>query len=300
MNTAGMTPSATTPKSTPGMTPVMTLYTVAASPSSEKVRWALDAAHLRYCEHRLTPFLHHASNLRIGGSLGVSLPTLQADGELIQDSTQILEWLERHRAPFALIPQDAETRAEVMRYEARFDHIGMHVVRLMYATLLKDPDLVRRLWSLDAGLVQARVLRLAFPLILGVFRRGLGMEPALIAHSRKVVERALDELARLADGGRVHLAGGALSVADITAASRLAPLVCPDEHLVFSDPEYRDAMQPLLEAWHGHPGADWVRTIYRLHRRPESRCRGGAAPPALAAHRRRHQQGAQRKMAETV
>src|SRR5690606_34908353 len=113
------------------------------------------------------------------------------------------------------------------------DHIGMHVVRLMYATLLRDPDLVRRLWSLDAGFVQARVLQLAFPAIRGMFQRGLGLEPALIEHSRKVVERALNELGRVVDGGRVYLNGERFSVADITAASRLAPLICPSEHLVF-------------------------------------------------------------------
>ena len=275
MNAAGMTPS------------TMTLYSFAASQSSEKVRWALDAARLRYREHRLTPFLHHAGSPRIGGSLGVSLPTLLADGELIQDSTQILEWLERRRAPFALIPRDAEQRAEVMRLEARFDHIGMHVVRLMYATLLRDPDLVRRLWSLDAGFVQSRLLRAAFPLIRGVFQRGLGMEPVLIEHSRKVVERALNELGRAVDGGRVYLSGECLSVADITAASRLAPLICPDEHLVFSDPEYRDAMRPLLEAWHGHPGAHWVCEMYRLHRHGQPVKQACAPPQAVAAYRRR-------------
>jgi glutathione S-transferase len=287
MNAAGMTPS------------TMTLYSFAASQSSEKVRWALDAAHLRYREHRLTPFLHHASNLRIGGSLGVSLPTLQADGELVQDSTRILEWLEHRRAPFALIPQDADARAEVMRFEARFDHIGMHVVRLMYATLLRDPDLVRRLWSLDAGFIQSRVLRAAFPLIRGVFQRGLGMEPVLIEHSRKVVERALNELGRVVASGRVYLAGEHFSVADITAAARLAPLICPDEHLVFSDPEYRDAMLPLLEAWHDHPGANWVREIYRLHRHAQPAKQAGAPPQAVAAYRRRRRlQGAARKFAE--
>lgn len=292
MTDPGMTPPRTTP-------PGMTLYSFAASQSSEKVRWALDAAHLRYREHRLTPFLHHASNLRIGGSLGVSLPTLQADGELVQDSTQILEWLERHRAPFTLIPADVEARAEVMRYEARFDHIGMHVVRLMYATLLADADLVRQLWSLDAGFVQARLLRAAFPVIRGLFQRGLGMEPVLIEHSRKVVERALNELGRVVDGGRVYLAADRFTVADITAASRLAPLICPNEHLVFSDPEYRDAMMPLMERWHDHPGAGWVREMYRLHRHVQPARPAGAPPQAAAAYRRRRRlQGAQRKVVE--
>ncbi len=267
--------------------PTLTLYTFAASQASEKIRWTLDAARLGYREHRLTPFLHHASNLRLTGSLGVSLPTLEADGEFVQDSTQILQWLEQRRAPFALIPQDAELRAEVMRHEARFDHIGMHVVRCMYAPLLEDPQLLRRLWTLDASFVQARLLQVAFPVLTRAFSRGLGFAPVLVEHSRKVVERALNELGRVTQDGRLHLVGDTLSVADITAASRLAPLICPDEHLVFSDPEYRDVMMAWIDAWQDHPGAAWVREMYRLHRHAPGIKQSSAPPRALIAFRRR-------------
>lgn len=247
--------------------PMLTLYTFAASQSSEKIRWALDAAGLRYEECRLTPFLHYADRVRISGSLGVSIPTLEADGEFVEDSTQILEWLELHRAPFALIPQDPALREQSMRLEARMDHIGSHVVRCMYAQLLEDPDLVRRLWALDAGRVQAGLMRAAFPALRRVFQRGLGLSPVLVSHSRKVVERALNELDQLVASGRFYLVGEQFSVADVTAASRLAPLVCPDEHPVFCDAEYRDAMAPLLSAWEARPAVAWVREIYRLHRR---------------------------------
>lgn len=247
--------------------PTLTLYTFAASQSSEKIRWTLDAAGLRYREHRLTPFLHYADNLRISGSMGVSVPVLEADGEMVQDSTQILEWLEKHRAPFALIPEEPQQRAAVMQTEARFDHIGPHVVRCMYATLLEDLELVRRLWSVDASFVQAAMLRAGFPVLSRIFRRGLGLSPTILEHSRRVVERALTELDRIAESGKTYLVGETLSVADITAAARLAPLVCPDEHPVFSDVEYRDAIAPLVSTWQARAGIAWIRELYRLHRR---------------------------------
>ncbi len=245
----------------------MTLYTFAASQSSEKIRWAMDAVGLHYREHRLTPFLHYAGSLSIGGSQGVSLPTLQADGVMVQDSTRILEWLETHRAPFALIPQDPLERAAVMQIEAHYDHIAPHIVRVVYATLLESPELVRRLWALDASLGEAALMRIGYPVLHRIFRRGLGLTPALIEHSRRVVDRTLRELDRLAQGGKVYMVGAHLSVADITAAARLAPLICPDEHPVFSDPEYRDALAPLLCPWQARPGIAWVREMYRLHRR---------------------------------
>lgn len=265
--------------------PTLTLYTFAASQSSEKVRWALDAVGLRYHEHRLTPFLHYAENLSIAGSLGMSVPALEADGETVQDSTQIFEWLEAHRAPFALIPKDPALRAAAMRAEARFDHIGPHVVRCMYAALLRDPELVRRLWTVDAKLWQAGLMRLGFPLLSRVFRRGMGDSPALLDHSTGVIDRAVAELDRLVERGHPYLVGTTLSVADITAASRLAPMVCPDEHPVFSDPEYRDGIAPLVSRWQARPGIIWVREIYRLHRRARPPHQLTHAPHAVEAFR---------------
>lgn len=248
--------------------PPLTLYTFAASQSSEKIRWALDASGLPYRERRLTPFLHYGAYPHRSAGLGTSLPVLEADGEMIEDSTRILEWLETHRAPFPLIPQDPVLRTAVMRSEARFDHIGPHVVRCMYATLLDDGDLVQRLWSVDAGFIQAAVLRAAFPVLSRLFRRGLGLDaPALLKHSQGVIVRALDELDRMAEDGRPYLVGEALTVADITAAAHLAPLACPDEHPVFSDIEYRDAIAPLVSRWQARPALAWVRELYRLHRR---------------------------------
>lgn len=266
----------------------MTLYTFAASQSSEKIRWALDAVGLQYREHRLTPFLHYAGSLSIGGSQGVSLPTLEADGEMIQDSTRILEWLETNRAPFALIPRDPEERAAAMKVEAHYDHIAPHIVRVVYATLLESPELVRRLWALDASLGEAALMRVGYPLLHRVFRRGLGLTPALIEHSRRVVDRNLRELDRLAESGKVYQVGNHLSVADITAAARLAPLVCPDEHPVFSDPEYRDALAPLSCPWQARPGIGWVREMYRLHRRARPPHVIEAAPSSVAAFHAPH------------
>ncbi|MEQ1440691.1 glutathione S-transferase family protein [Fontimonas sp. SYSU GA230001] len=265
--------------------PALTLYTFAASQSSEKIRWTLDAAGLPYRECRLTPFFHHAEPLHLSGSLGVSIPTLEADGEFVEDSTAILEWLAQRCAPFALMPQDAERRRQVMRYEARMDHIGPHVVRYMYAQLLEDPDLVRRLWTLDAGRLHAALVRMTFPALRRMFHRGLGVAPALVEHSRKIVERALHELDQLVWSGRVYLVGEQLTVADITAAARLAPLVCPDEHPVFCDAEYRDAMAPLLSAWEARPAVAWVREIYRLHRRVRPVHVLREAPSAVEAFR---------------
>ena len=242
------------------------LHTLSMSQSSEKVRWALDAAGLPYQEHRLTPFVHLPRSFLLSGGVGATLPVLEADGESLQDSTRIFEWLAVHRAPFALIPSQAPLRTAVMEAESRFDHLAQHVLRSVYAQLTCDPALLLRLWSVDASRLDALALRVAFPMLARVFGSALDLRPAARARSQRMLERGLDELARAAQDGRHYLVGDGLSVADITAAAMLSPLACPDEHCVYARADYRAAMQPLLQQWEGHPGLEWVRAQYRRHR----------------------------------
>jgi hypothetical protein len=59
-------------------------------------------------------------------------------------------------------------------------------------------------------------------------------------------------------------------VADLAAASLLAPAVGPD-HPEMSLPEPRPAaLRRWLERFAGHPGAAWVRETYRRDRPRES------------------------------
>ena len=79
----------------------------------------------------------------------------------------------------------------------------------------------------------------------------------------------LDE--QLADG-RTYLVDGTFTVADITAASLLAPLACPRQHPVYGDPAYQAGMAQALQGWEGRPSIAWVRRMYDLHR---GRLKGG-------------------------
>src|SRR5262249_8935092 len=151
----------------------LTLYTYAASQSSEKVRWALDSAGITYRERCLTPFLHRPLAPGALGSMLTPMPVLEGDGETIVDSTRILEWLEAHRGPFALIPKDPDLRTTVMNAESRFDHLAVHLLRWHYAALLQRRALAVSLWGAADGRGTALLLDAAFPLIRRVFARGL-------------------------------------------------------------------------------------------------------------------------------
>ncbi len=242
------------------------LYTFAVSHFSEKIRWTLDQAGLPYREQRLVPFLHIPRVLALTRRAS-SVPVLVVGGEVIQDSTRILEWLERHQAPFPLIPGDPALRAEVMELEARFDRVGVHVIRQLFAETLDDKAATLPMWTHDATALQCRALSLAYPLVRRGFSRLLQLSPATLRKAVAKIDEAADLIAERTRDGRPYLTGDRLSVADITACALLSPLACPEEHPVFGAADYRRSVRMRAVRWDDHPGFDWVRGIYREHRR---------------------------------
>jgi glutathione S-transferase len=88
---------------------------------------------------------------------------------------------------------------------------------------------------------------------------------ARIATDRATVAAALDRIEQERQG-RAYLVGDAFTVADLTAAALLSPLLQPPEipyPLRVAWPPYlQDYRATLLR----HPAAEWATGIYRLHR----------------------------------
>ncbi|MES2682493.1 MAG: glutathione S-transferase N-terminal domain-containing protein [Pseudomonadota bacterium] len=244
------------------------LHTFSVSHFSEKARWLLDASGIDYVEEPWVPFLHIVKTLRKGGRGATTVPILDTGEGCIQDSTRILLWLEKHRAPFSLMPVDAALREQVLAVEDRFDRVGNHVVRYAYSVSLDNAEGVTKLWTIDATPGQTRFIRAAYPLLRMVFRSKLKLgNAAAVAASEQRFGEGLDWIAEQIKDGRRYLVGTQLTAADITAAALLAPIACPDEHPVYSQADYRDGIAPLRAKWAGHPALDWVRQLYRDHRR---------------------------------
>jgi glutathione S-transferase len=80
--------------------------------------------------------------------------------------------------------------------------------------------------------------------------------------------KTLDALDRLEAelGGGDYLAGGAFSIADLTAAALFSPLVAPPEFGYDWPERWPPRWQELREQLAGRPGYRWVEEIYRRHR----------------------------------
>jgi glutathione S-transferase len=245
------------------------LYTFSLSHFSEKIRWTLGAAGIAFQEVPWTPFFH-VLKARSRGR-GTTVPVAEVGSESVQDSTRILLWLEKNRAPFTLMPSDPAARDAALAIEKQFDEVGEHVVRLAYSEMLADADSVVRFWTPDATPYQSRVIRRWFPVMRWVFRRKLRMSAANVARSRAAIASGLTFLDSQIGAGKRYLVGDRLSIADLTAAALLAPLACPEEHPIYGSKRYRAGMAPLVREWQDGKGFEWVRRMYREHRGPFAR-----------------------------
>jgi glutathione S-transferase len=241
----------------------ITLYTIAMSHFSEKIRWLLDVEGVPYREVALTPVFHVMPALLMGGRARTTVPVLKADGRSVQDSTRIIEWLGQHGG-LATLP--ADHKAEIMAIEDQFDGIGDCVVRYLYQRGFDHPEFILSLWTRFATPAQSRFLKLAYPLIKQVFKVKLWINEASARRAEQQLNEVVSQLERRLADGRFYLVGERLTVADITAAALLAPLACPPEHAVYGAPAFIEKMALEGSAWRDRPGMAWVRQMYAQHR----------------------------------
>lgn len=245
-----------------------TLYTIAMSHFSEKIRWLLDVEGFPYREVALTPVFHVRPALLMGRRGRTTVPVLREGRHAVQDSTRIIEWLSQQRGQRGLQTLPPEHRAEIMALEDSFDRIGDSVVRYLYQRGFEHREFILSLWTRFATPAQSRFLRATYPLIREVFKVKLWIYPSAARRAEQRLDEALRLLeAQLADG-RTHLVGNRLTVADITAAALLAPLACPPEHAVYGAPSYIEKMALGGSTWQDRPGLVWVRKLYAQHRGP--------------------------------
>lgn len=228
------------------------LIVLAPSHYCERARWALDHAGIAYDEVRWAPALHMPLARRIAA--GTSLPILQIDGQTIQGSDRILDWI--------------GTPGGDPEIERRFDEvIGPLCRRTLYAATLHDPSTGIREALLDGvSPTQYRAGRVLWPLIRRLMIARMNARAIL----RPQLEARLDgELAWFDSlvGDRPHLVGEQLGRADITAASLLAPLVRqPALTPLYQRVRLPDCLERTLATWGQRPALTWVRRLYRTHR----------------------------------
>jgi glutathione S-transferase len=108
--------------------------------------------------------------------------------------------------------------------------------------------------------------RRALPAFRWFYQKRHGIDAASRARAEGQVTAAFDRVEQERAGGP-YLVGDGFSVADLTAAALLAPLVRPPEspHLVALELVPESVLR-FREGLVGHPAFDWVLRIHRDHR----------------------------------
>lgn len=240
-----------------------TLWHIEVSHFNEKARWALDWKGVRHIRRAPQPGLHQRKARRLTG--GTTLPVLELDGAAIGDSTRIIAALEARHPDPPLYPDDRDERERALEIEEFFDEqVAADVRRLVFFHLLGTPGAPAAAAEVSrAGPVRARTLRLAFPLLRRSVAARYGVDKG---RAEAAVTRIRDGLARIEaeEGPAGFLAGDRFSVADLTAAALLAPLVRPEQY-PYPLPAYPASLEAIRESLDGH-AFDWVRGMYARHR----------------------------------
>jgi glutathione S-transferase len=241
------------------------LWQFTSSHYNEKARWALDFKRVRHIRHSLVPGFHIPTLRRVSGQSLV--PVLKLDGEIISDSTKIIAALEQRFPDPPLYPSDPDARRRALELEDYFDEeLGPYLRRWIFHLVLPYPEFVRAAFVDHASMPVRLAHRVITPLLVPLMKRRMNITPAAAEIARVKTVAAMDRLVReLQPSG--CLVGDRFTVADLTAAALLSPLIMPLEF------PYRSAVdkipQPFANAraaLERHRAFQWTLDIYRRHR----------------------------------
>jgi glutathione S-transferase len=238
------------------------LFQFQGSHFNEKARWALDFKNVAHDVTSLLPGPHMPVMKKLTG--GSETPAL-VDGEaVIAGSTAILEHLERRFPEPALFPSEPSERERALDIVNRWDAEVGPAVRMAKFFDVLEAEYVLGTFARGKSAFARGAYRVAFPVISQVMRKKMAINPANAAVAKKITRDALDFVAKepAASG---YLVGDRFSAADLTCAALLMPCVPVSEWGGPVDAP-TDRNRVFLAEWSDHPGAEWVREIYRRHR----------------------------------
>ncbi len=239
------------------------LWQYSFSNYNEKARWALDFKEIRHRRRSVLP----------GGPRGLlfnrrgTLPVLDLDGERIVDSTAIIAALEERQGEPSLYPVDPEEQRRALELEDYFDeNAGHDMRRVAFWEIRQEPAFGARFMTTDQPRAGAAIwglwLRASFPFVWAYMTKRYDFGEEAVIRSRSVIEAALDRIESERAGGD-YLVGSAFSVADLTAAALLYPLVWPPEFpYELPEPPNWDFLEPVRD----HAALTWISAIWHRHR----------------------------------
>lgn len=239
------------------------LFQFEGSHFNEKARWGLDWKSVDHERTSLLPGPHMRTMKKLTGE--TQTPALRDGETVVAGSTAILEHLEARFPEPALFPADAAERERALALVSHWDaEVGPAVRLAKFFEVMESAYAVGTFGQSQSALTKV-LYRATFPLVGGLMKRMMSINPENAAAAREVTRGAFDFVAK-EPGPAGYLIGDRFTVADLTCAALLMPCVTLEE---WGGPPDADTEKnrAWLAKWADHPGAEWVRETYRRHRR---------------------------------
>lgn len=242
---------------------MLTLYQFPNSHYCEKIRWALAYKQLDYRVKNLLPGLHHA----IGKSHSLpssSLPVLVDGCVAVQNSSDIITYLDNKYPGFPLTPADTTLRQEALDWEHFADgQIGIPVRTVCYQTLLNHPEMLIPMFTDNGPWYGKFLISLIFPLLSKGMRRSMNITQASADKAKRQLTKALNKLDSHLQN-RPFLVGKSFTRADLAVGSLLAPLCRPEKYGVHWPRPYPEELEDLISQHNNK--LIWVNKMYSKFR----------------------------------
>ncbi len=248
------------------MTIDLELFQFRFSHYNEKVRWALDYKGLPHKRTDLLPGPHAATVNKLTGQ--TQTPVLRMDNEYVSDSAWIIERLEMiFKDTPTLFPSDEATRGRAREIARHFDFVVGPAARIcVFVAMLDEPDYIARLFASGKPLLPRTLYRAALPLLKGRIRKGNGITSRFaITEAERLVADNMESIRRITFKTR-YLAGDGFTIADLTAASLLAPLIDPPHPDMRKPTPMPERLAQVTQRWREHEAGKWVLEMYERHR----------------------------------
>jgi len=247
----------------------ITLYQFPASHFNEKARWALDLKGVSHERVSLMPGPHAPRMQRLTGR--TQTPALVDGDEVVAGSAAILAHLEARFPEPRLLPDAPADRERAREITEQFDAEVGPAVRLAKFFEVMSATYAIRTFCPDKSPVVKGLYRAGFPLISRVMKRSMQINAENAARGRERTRQAFDFVVKESEATG-YLVGDCFGIADLTCAALLMPAVEVGD---VGGPQSAgtEAESAWLARWADHPGAAWVREIFRRHRQPQSASR---------------------------
>jgi glutathione S-transferase len=239
------------------------LWQLRFSHFNEKARWALDYKGVAHRRRSLVPGRHSLRSRRMGGR--GTTPMLEIEGKVIGDSSEIVAELEDRNPDPPLYPDNEADRRAALELEDHFDReLGPQLRSAVFASLIGDRRLTVSVVTQGLSNRESALATSLWPLLKVGIKRALPADAEAGRRGRDATVAALDKIESELHGD--YLVGDRFSVADLTAAALLFPLVAPPQYAYELPDRWPEDWEEFRSSLSDRPAYRWALETFTRHR----------------------------------